>query len=43
VGEGVEEAEKRCKDIGMSLGEILSIEEVADFELEEEPNEDEEE
>jgi hypothetical protein len=31
VGEGVEEAEQRCKDIGMSLGEIVSIEEVADF------------
>jgi hypothetical protein len=31
VGKGVEEAEQRCKDIGMSLGEIVSIEEVADF------------
>lgn len=34
IGEGVEEAEKRCKDIGLSLGEIISIDEVADFELE---------
>lgn len=40
VGEGLEEAEKRCKNLGLALGDIESIDEVADFELEEEEGED---
>jgi hypothetical protein len=31
VGEGLEEAEKRCNNLGLALGDIESIDEVADF------------
>lgn len=43
VMEGMEEAESRCEAMGRVVGEIESIEEVADFELEPEEGAEEEE
>ena len=41
VMEGMEEAESRCKAMGKMVGEIESIEEVADFQLEPEEGDEE--
>jgi hypothetical protein len=40
---GLEEAQTRCKNVGAVLGEILEVEEVPSFELEDEPAEEGEE